>query len=294
MLIEIELFLVMKEAEGRVKATLYEYKLYLTTFAEFCGKPLLTDVRPVHVNSWIVTERRKGLSDKSIHARWAALHTFFGWCVQEEYLNRTPVTMKPPKRTQPVVRVASYPDVQKLMNFPLVDWMDHRDRALLHLLLDTGMRIGEVCNLRVQDVHLDNKLAHIATSKNGKGRLVPFTDACAESVTRYLESRPTKHQSLFVGTRRSVILGGLTVSGAQCMIERRCKAVGLKYINPHSIRHLFATRALNAGLRVEVVSRILGHATVDFTLRVYASLLMDTIKREYDKHWQTDLAVQEV
>jgi len=148
------------------------------------------------------------------------------------------------------------------------------------------MRVGEVCGLHVEDVNLENQLAHITTSKDGEDRTVPFTAGCASMIETYLANRPAYRLShIFVGTRGRQIQGAFTVYGARIMISRRCRELGIAHTNPHSIRHMFATRALNAGMRVEVVSKILGHASVDFTLRVYASLLMETVQREYNRHW---------
>jgi len=283
----VEIFLVVKESEGRAKSTIYEHRHYLTSFAAHCGKTL-NHVTSIDLASWLNDERKsRGLSEKSVYARWASVRSFFTWCVAEKMLPDTPITIKPPKRRKRTPRVAAYAHVQRIMDIDPTSWTDNRDKAIIHLLLDTGMRIGEVMGLHIADVDLIAKRAKVTVSKDSEDRLVPFTKSCANAIQEYLDCRPDcKHTHLFLGTRGSVILGRLTVSGAQQMIERRCRALGIAYVNPHSVRHLFATRALNAGMRVEVVSRILGHSSVDFTLKVYASLLLETVQREYDQHWK--------
>mgnify|MGYP002623750634 CR=1 FL=1 len=277
---EIQTYLLMKASEGRAASTLYEYRLYLCAFANHCGKKL-EEVTPSDVAAWIVEERTKGLADASILARHRAVRIFFNWCVAFGYVEKSPVTMRNPKVKREAPRVASLADVQALLNYPVDDWLSYRNRAIVHLLLDTGMRVSEAASLLIHHLDLDGRLVTIPAGKDGEARVAPFSVDCQHSLTSYLEERPDRSNQLFVSR-----WGWLTTYGIRDMLHVLCARAGVPYVNPHSLRHLFATKALNDGMRVEIVSRILGHASVDLTLRVYAHLLTETMKKEYEQYWK--------
>ena len=279
-------FLNSKSAAGLTARTIHEYDLYLTAFAAHCGKELAA-VTNADVVAWIAEEKKKSLADASILARVKALKVFFTWCVYSDLLTKTPVKMPRPKVRQKRARLAVMADVTALLNQPCVSWLDYRNRALVHLLHDTGMRIGEARSLLVEHVDLGNRIVCVPAAKDNEVRLTPFTSNCAQAIRDYLAIRPKGkyEQWLFFGGKGKGIVAPLTYSGARQILERTCQAAGVPYINAHSIRHLFATRALNNGMRVEVVSKILGHSSVDLTLSVYAKLMTETIQREYQQHW---------
>lgn len=284
----IDSYLLVKESEGRAKTTLYEYNLYLTSFMAHCGKQV-GEISNADIAAWIVGERAKGYADASILARFRAVRIFLNWCVANDHLPATPLRMRNPKVKRKRPRIAPYAHIQKLLVQPVGDWVGHRNRALVHLLYDTGMRIGEAVGLLVSHVDQACHLAHIPPGKDGEGRSVPFTAACAVSLAAYLAARPRSPWDRWLMTgsyHGGSVAGKLTPMGARLALKRLCAAADVGYINPHSIRHLFATRALNAGMRVEVVSKILGHSSVDLTLSVYASLTTDSIQKEYNNLWE--------
>lgn len=286
---EIRAYLLCKAGEGLAPSTLYEYGLYLLAFNAACAKPL-AHVTNDDIAQWLVQERARGLADASILARHRALRIFFNWCVANEdiSLTKSPLRMKNPKIKKHLPRVAPIDSVTKLLALPAQDWVDRRNITLIYLLLDTGMRIGEALSLHVGDLRAEARLAMIPPGKDGEGRCAPFTDGFRTALAAYLESRPCSPWSnwLFVGSLHGKPRGRLTVGGARQMLRDFCAKAGVAYINPHSLRHLFATKALNDGIRVEIVSKILGHSSVDLTLRIYASLMTETIQREYDNLWK--------
>lgn len=284
----IDSYLLVKESEGRAASTLYEYNLYLTSFMIHCGKQV-GEITNADVAAWIVAERAKGYADASILARFRAVRIFINWCVANDHLPVSPIRMKNPKIKKHRPRIATHAHIQKLLAHPATDWTGYRNRALVHLLYDTGMRIGEAVSLFVSHVDQAAHLAHIPPGKDGEGRSVPFTKACAVDLAAYLTARPCSPWDKWLmtgGYNGGSVAGRLTTVGARQALKKLCRAAGIPYVNPHSIRHLFATKALNAGIRVEVVSRILGHSSVDFTLSVYASLTTDSIQKEYNDLWK--------
>lgn len=286
---EIQAYLLVKAGEGLAKSTLYEYGLYLYAFAAHCGKKLC-DVDNGDVAAWVVVERGKGYAEASILSRVRTLRGFLNWCVEDERLVKSPLKMKNPRVTDNAPHVAPLVDVQKLLRYPVADWLDYRNRALVHVLLDTGMRIGEACGLQLDNVDCTTRMIQIPSGKNKRWRPAPCTVGCIEHLRAYLDVRPDciHRRWIFLGSWNQTPAAKLTTGGARTMLQAFCERVGVPYINPHSIRHLFAVTALNAGLRAEIVSKILGHHGVDFTLKFYAKLLTVTIQKEYDVYWKID------
>lgn len=283
---EIRAYLLVKKSEGKAKSTLYEYRLYLTAFDAYCNKPL-DQITNEDIATWIVSEREEGYADASILARQRTLRIFFNWCVEYDYLVKSPMKMKNPK-VKAIPRIASLAAIQKILRFPPASWTDYRNIALIHLLLDTGMRIGEAVSLQLTHINLNSRIVNIPPGKDGEGRSAPFTAGCVDAITNYLNVRPASPWSkwLFNGCLHGNPRNRLSVGGCRDTLYRFYAKVGIAPINPHSIRHLFATKALNDGIRVEIVSRILGHSSVDLTLKIYANLMTDTIQREYDTLWK--------
>ena len=284
---EITEYLQTKAAEGRAKSTVYEYRLYLDAFTTHCSDKPLVEVTNADIVGWIAEEKKKDLAPASILARHRALKIFLRWCVDNDLLDKTPLRMKAPKVKRIDGNIADYADVQTLLKLLPDGWLDYRNRALVHALFDTGMRIGEALSLPVSNIDFGKRIIHIPAAKDGEDRHVPFTQACAVNLLEYLAKRPASKYDkwLFVGSLHGAVTGRFTVMGGRLMMHRFCKKAGVDYINPHSLRHLFATRALNAGMPVEIVSKILGHFSVDLTLRIYARLRTTTIQESYAKFW---------
>lgn len=284
----IEEFLLEKYSEGKARATLDVYEFFLIAFADYVGSKPLTDICNADIVGWFAY-LRTAYADTSVLLCHKILRAFFNWCVVSELLVKSPLKLKAPKVKRHSPRIASYGNIQKLLRLPADDWMALRNRAFIHLLFDTGMRMGEAISLAVADVDLEQQLCRIPPGKDGEARTVPFTQTCANNLAAYLKARPTSDFDTWLwigGSRWLKVRGRLTHLGAIYLMKGSCKLAGIPYFNLHSIRHLFAMRALNAGMRVEIVSKIMGHSRVDFTLKVYASLLTETIQREYKAVWR--------
>lgn len=272
-------FLSAKRAEGLSPVTLHWYKRNIVLLFPHVP-PDIDDIQPHHVIDFLNHERDRGMSDVTVSARYRALLSFFNWLGLSvmESVKRPRVKKKRPRQ-------ADYVDVLRLIDsISPLHWIGLRDRAIISLMLDTGMRVGEVEKLTLYDIDIGSRLITIPIAKDDEERWSPFSDDTARHMMGYLMNRPeTTVNALFLARDNT---NGLTTWGIRTMFKRRCREAELNYINPHSIRHLFATKALNDGMRIETVSRILGHASVDFTLKTYAKLLTATIQKEYSSYWK--------
>ncbi len=153
-----------------------------------------------------------------------------------------------------------------------------RERALFLLLLRTGMRIGELLSLRVNDVDLIERVVKIYKGeKNSVGRVVYLCDDAAQALSSWLKKRNDQKSYLFYGLK-----GGLGYTAVLEQFRSVLAKAGLsdKGYTLHCLRHTFATDLLNAGMRLECLQQLLGHASIEVT-RIYARLTDATREEEY-------------
>ena len=171
-------------------------------------------------------------------------------------------------------------DTEKLLT--VLD--DPRDKAIVLLLLRTGMRIGELLELQISDINLnEQKILIYVGEKNYQGRAIHFSDDAKDALLVWMRTRIPKRKYLFYGSTGNP----LTYVAAWYRIKDCFKRAGLsqKSYTPHCLRHTFATGALNAGMRLDVVQELLGHKSIEITRR-YARLSDNTREEEYFRAMQ--------
>ncbi len=154
-----------------------------------------------------------------------------------------------------------------------------RDKALILLLLRTGMRIGELLHTKVHDVDLNNhRILIYQADKTGVGRVAYYSDDAKEALLSWLRVRNTFKENLFYGRGRS----SLSYEAARCMFNKYLEKAGLSYsgYTLHCLRHTFATELLNARMPLECLRVLLGHTSLEVT-RIYARLTDKTREQEY-------------
>lgn len=288
-------FLRSKRAAGLSPRTIEWYERLICVYLKWVDGVGADWLSPDDLEEFIDFERGRGLKDNSIDAYWRSLVTFFRWIKKRRRSlldgNIPPTEILDRPKVRPVrPRQADYVAVCKLIaSIAPANWLDYRDRALIQLMLSTGLRVEEVISLHGDRVNLSERFILVENGKGGKDRLVPFDGDFAITFTAYIYNHPTGGGDLLflAGDKWYRPTGqGMTTTGVRLMLRRRCDGADVKYINPHSIRHLFAIKALNDGVQLSAVSTILGHASVSFTARVYAKWVKSGLRREYDTHWQ--------
>lgn len=200
------------------------------------------------LNRFFVDQSER-LSDTSVAMDYRSLRAFFGWLVAEDELDRSPFDkMAVPSVEDRPPEVIPDADLRRLLDGVADnDFFSRRDRAIILLFIDTGVRVGEMTGLHLGDVDRERQLATV-TGKGNRTRVVPFGDATNEALTRYLRAR----RGHTLAGRPEMWLGRQAPFGTYAiaqMLERRCAQVGLKSINPHRFRHTFADNWLASGGR---------------------------------------------
>lgn len=236
----------------------------------------LEEVSKADLEAYVESDQDKGVSIVTVNTKIRGLYTFMSFLVDRQVVAPGILTNKlKVKLPDPLPRSIANEDVEKLLS--VLD--ETRDRAIILLLLRTGMRIGELLELQVADISLnEQKIMIYVGEKNYQGRVVYFSNDAKEALLAWLELRAPERKYLFYGPTGNP----LTYVAAWYRITKCFKKAGFsnKNYSPHCLRHTFATEALNAGMRLEVVQQILGHMNIEITRR-YARLTDNTREEEY-------------
>ncbi len=255
-----DLFCGAKTAEGLSPRSILWYRIILDRLtARFGPKRQVDDLTSPELRAWLV-ELRATLAPISIAGYVRGLRSFGNWLATDGIAEaRALRTLARPRVPHKVMEPLSEDDLRKL-----VGAADPRDRAIVLLLLDTGLRVSEAAGISVSDLRPDGLIK--VMGKGAKERIVPVGSAARGAIGRYLETRPrgVADYALFTGD-----LGDrLRLNGIQQMLRRlRARAGVTARCNPHTFRHRFAHRYLVNGGDVFTLQRMLGHTSLEMVRR---------------------------
>lgn len=242
------------EASGLSPNTIRVYRhgvLGLDGYVGMFPQVGIEEITPEMVGGFIISLRDNAMSEATINTRYKSLRTFFLWLVREEEIEKSPLAnIKEPTVTPPETPVLSITELRRLMDTckPLAQGMNRRDRALLRMLIDTGMRNGECAGIKVEDIRYGQKVIRVM----GKGRLerfVPLGRMVEKDVLSWLRHRPevSEHHPaygfLWSGTRNGMV----NERYIHKMVAQRGAEAGILGLHPHVLRHTFAHNWLAEG-----------------------------------------------
>ena len=219
------------------------------------------------IAAYVDHEQERGLKVNSVRNHLKTVYTFLKYLVDNDLLPFD-ILYKKISIKAPMVLPRAIPteDLEQL----LAAVTSIRDRALILLLLHTGMRIGELLQVKMKDIILEErKILLFIGAKNFHGRVVYYCCEAEQALKKWLTERNPNSEYLFYGNKGQ----DLSYVGAWMIMKKAVQKSGLEQrgYSLHSLRHTFATNMLNAGLRLEVLQQLLGHLDIELTLR-YARL----------------------
>jgi len=250
-------------------------KLFLDFYGK-SGKREIEKVERTDLEAFIEHEQDRGLRISTVRTRLASLIAFLHFLMEQDVIPvsvlKRGIRLKLPETLPRAIHPA---DIRKLIS--VID--NVRDRALILLLLRTGIRIGEALGLRLNDLDVQDRKVHLFQGeKNSMGRVVYLSEDALFALKRWFQERDKGKEFVFYGRGR----GHLCYSTGRSLFIKYLKKAGLdqKGYTVHCLRHTCASELLNAGMRLECVQQLLGHQDIEVTRR-YARLTDTTREQEY-------------
>ncbi|MFN2350912.1 MAG: site-specific tyrosine recombinase XerD [Kiritimatiellia bacterium] len=244
-------------------------------FLERRRRLVLNTLTREDITDFLMAERRRGMSLNTISRLFVSIRVWLRFLHQEGLLARDVAeVMDAPRLWKVLPATMSLREVDRLLSAPQGDGaLARRDRTLLETFYATGLRVSELCGLRLTDLHFDAGFLR-CRGKGQKERVVPFSENCSRLLREYLdEVRPMILKGKSVGevfvSQRGRSLSRKTVWR---MVRRYARLAGIdKPVTPHTLRHSFATHLLYNGAPLRVIQEMLGHADIA-TTQIYTHL----------------------
>jgi len=279
----MEKFLRHLEIErGMSQHTLRAYRKDLETFAAYAEKEP-EDIEMIDVRGFVARQIKDGLSKTTAGRRLAAVRSFLKFLTREGFLKANPAKLvTTPKAEKHLPKFLSVDDVFALIEKPdTISFVHARDRAILELLYSSGLRVGEVAGLNVEDVNTREGLVKVK-GKGRKERIVPVGSKAVDAIKAYMVEKillKKKNKALFLNRTGSP----LSERGIRRIVVKYARLIGVSgQIGPHTLRHTFASHLLQAGADLRVIQELLGHASLSTTQK-YTHLDITHLMDVYDK-----------
>jgi len=270
----VKLFLDAKGVEGRSAGTIAHYKYILGRLMEDVNVPL-EKMTVHHLRSWLMKEKDRGVSLRTLEGNRYVFTSFFGWAWKEELIPKNPTANLAPIKQQKVIRLPySSVELEKLKAAAQTT----RDLAVIAFLLSTGCRISEACALDVLDVDFRGRRVTVL-GKGNKQRVVYLDDVCVMYLNKYLAERSDSEAALFLGKGSD----RMTPGGIRAMLKRIEARSGVENVHPHRFRRTLATNLINHGMPIQEVAAVLGHDKIDTTMR-YVYIDQRNVETAYRKY----------
>ena len=273
---------------GLSENTIASYRQDLQTFLDFLVKEKQNtwEVEAVEIDLFLGKLRDEGKATSSISRMLSSLRKFYQWLLRQDIIKSDPlVKIDSPKQEKRLPLALSEAEVDKLLVQPNIKKASGiRDRAILETLYATGMRVSELINLQMGDLHQDIKLIKVL-GKGSKERLVPISNVALSWIDEY-DKQVRQKQILKVGSFTDTIFlnqrgGKLSRQAVWQLIKKYCQTAGItKNVTPHTLRHTFATHLLENGADLRVVQELLGHSDIS-TTQIYTNLTQKHIMEVY-------------
>lgn len=279
----------VKYEERLSNNTSMSYNYDLSGYLEYLdsiGVSNVSDITTRDIESYmryLIDDKNEEIT--SIAHKLTSIKNFHKFLLKTGVLDKdVSVTVERPKIAKKLPSALTVEEVDKLMNMRLQNVFDYRNKAMLEVLYGTGMRVSELCNLKLSDIDMDNSAIRVL-GKGDKERIVPIGDYAMEALSNYLEWRT----SLLKGpVTDAVFLNNhgkpITRVGFFKNLKKILKEQGIdKEVSPHTLRHSFATHLLENGADLRSIQELLGHSDIS-TTRIYTHVSNNKIKKDYEDY----------
>lgn len=273
----LKMFLDAKRIEGCSERTIKYYKTtveHLISQVKVGVRKITTEEIREYLSNY---QKRNNCTNATIDNIRRNISSFFSWLEEEDYILKSPMRRIHKIKTKTVVKnTISDEGIEKLRD----NCKEKRDLAIIDLLYSTGIRVGELVNLNIDDIDLEGREC-IVYGKGDKERRVYFDAKAKIHLKEYIETRFDDNEALFVTLHAPY--KRLKISGIEIRLRNLGKKLDLDRIHPHKFRRSMATRAIDKGMPIEQVQKILGHSQIDTTMQ-YAMVNQNNVKTSHQKY----------
>lgn len=272
----LKMFLAAKKIEGCSKRTLQYYRVTVERLIAHISTPIRR-ITTDEIREYLVKYQQvNDCSKVTVDNVRRNISSFFSWLEEEDYILKSPMRrIHKIKTKQAVKEIISDEEIEKLRD----KCSCIRDQAIIDLLYSTGIRVGELVNLNISDIDFEAREC-IVYGKGDKERKVYFDAKAKLHLKEYLRGRKDKNPALFVTLNSPY--ERLKISGVELRLRRLGRSINLDKIHPHKFRRTMATRAIDKGMPIEQVQKILGHSQIDTTMQ-YAIVNQNNVKISHQK-----------
>lgn len=273
----LEMFIAAKKIEGCSDRTVAYYKVTVEHLLKCIDTPIRR-ITTDEIRSYLAKYQEKsGCSKTTVDNIRRNISSFFSWLEEEDYILKSPMKrIHKIKTVQPVKETISDELIERLRDACLCK----RDLAMVDLLYSTGIRVGELVRLNVDDISFEEREC-VVFGKGDKERKVYFDAKAKLHLQDYLKERNDDNPALFVTL--DAPHQRLKISGVEIRIRRLGRSINAEKIHPHKFRRTMATRAIDKGMPIEQVQKILGHSQIDTTMQ-YAMVNQSNVKNAHRKY----------
>ena len=273
----MDMFISAKRIEGCSERTLAYYKTTIEHMLSIIVTPL-RQIQTDDLRAYLAEyQLRNNCSKTTVDNIRRNLSSFFSWLEAEDYIIKSPIRRIHKIRTGSKVKeTLSEECIEKLRD----SCLQIRDLAMIDLLYSTGIRVGELVNLNINDINFEEREC-IVYGKGNKQRKVYFDAKTKVHLKRYLEQRIDYSEALFVTLDSP--FERLKISGVEIRLRKLGRLASLdQRVHPHKFRRSMATRAIDKGMPIEQVQKLLGHQQIDTTMH-YAMVNQSNVKISHRK-----------
>ncbi len=273
----ISMFIAAKRIEGCSVKTLRYYQTTIDAMVAALGKNvrhILTEDLRTYLTEY---QNKKQLSRVTIDNIRRILSSFFSWLEDEDYIIKSPVRrIHKVKTASSIKETYSDEDLEKMRD----NCEELRDLAMIDMLASTGMRVGEMVLLNRDDINFAEREC-VVFGKGDKERIVYFDARAKLHLQEYLDSRTDDNPALFVTLRAPH--ERIQIGGIEHRLREMGKRLNIPKVHPHKFRRTLATMAIDKGMPIEQLQRLLGHQRIDTTLQ-YAMVKQSNVKAAHKKY----------
>lgn len=272
----LQMFLEAKRIEGCSERTLQYYRTTVEKMFNCISNPIrkisTEDIR-TYLSDY---QKNNNCSKVTVDNVRRNISSFFSWLEEEDYILKSPMRrIHKIKTKQPIKEIITDEAIEKLRD----GCTCIRDIAMIDLLYSTGMRVGELVKLNISDINFEEREC-IVFGKGDKERQVYFDAKAKLHLQAYINERKDDNPALFVTLDSPY--DRLKISGVEIRLRRLGRDLSLNRIHPHKFRRTMATRAIDKGMPIEQVQKILGHSQIDTTMQ-YAIVNQNNVKMSHQK-----------